>query len=508
MSIRSPIQAAALLAAMLVSVPAPPSQAQESRFQNVAIDEQRTFSTRELDQILAPIALYPDDLLSNILIASTYPLEVVDAARWIDDRRHARLKGAALERALADKDWDPSVKSLTQFPDVLTMMNEQLDWMRDLGDAVLADQGAVMDRIQFLREKADEAGHLKSNSHQRVVTRTEDEREYYYIEPAEPDVIYVPVYEPSVYGDWWYPDYPPYYWGPADLAFVDFFYWGSGFAIAPNLWRWSSPRWRRHYIHVDPHRYNRLTRHKLKPGVHRWHHSARHRRGVRYRNADLRRRHQRDSVRGARAFRGDFDANRRFNSNRDQRRDAIRRNQRTPRADRDRNPRRDFERRNAKGGKRDFGNTRNRPDVKRRPPQENRASSGPRKPRDAKAKSKPNRNVKQGRGPGVKKPTARKRPPGARNNRGAGPRKASKPRAGNSKGKRQMGARGGGRKAGPRAGGGRKAGPRGGGGRKAASRGGGGRKVGPRGGGGGRKAAASRRGGGGKGNGRSGGKRR
>jgi len=275
---------ALLVAALCVLAPEPASAQGSVSVRDAAPDRDTAFSKPELDQILAPIALYPDDLLSNVLMASTYPLEVVEAARWIEQPANADLEGADLTRALRDQAWDPSVKSLTAFPDVLAMMSENLDWTRKLGDAVLADQPKVMDRVQFLRDKADAAGHLESNEHQTVVTKERGGSEYIYIEPAEPEIVYVPVYEPTVvYGDWWYPDYPPYYWPLGGAVYVDGYYWGVGVAIAPALWDWSAPRWHRHYIHIDPRKYNRLRQHgrKTYKSV-RWRHDAHHRRGVRY----------------------------------------------------------------------------------------------------------------------------------------------------------------------------------------------------------------------------------
>lgn len=281
MSVKSLISALALLAAAPLVLPPAPASAQEALTNTDA-----KFSTEELDQILAPIALYPDDLLSNVLMAATYPLEVVQAARWIEQPENADLKGTALTKALKDKDWDPSVKALTQFPDVLAMMSEQLDWMQKLGDAFIASEADVMDRIQFLRDKAEEAGNLKSNEHQTVRTRHVGGDDYIYIEPADPEIVYVPVYDPlEVYGSWWYPDYPPYYWWPDDVVYVDDFFWGAGIVIAPSLWAWSRPRWHRHYIHIDRYKFNRLEKHRRKLKSGRWRHDARHRRGVKFKGA-------------------------------------------------------------------------------------------------------------------------------------------------------------------------------------------------------------------------------
>ncbi len=123
----------------------------------------KPFKIEELDQLLAPIALYPDELLTKVLMASTYPLEIVQASRWRKEPANAKLTGTALSKALEQKDWDPSVKALSQFSDVLHTMSEKLDWTQKLGDAFLAQQSDVMDRIQFLRRKADEVALFRFN---------------------------------------------------------------------------------------------------------------------------------------------------------------------------------------------------------------------------------------------------------------------------------------------------------------------------------------------------------
>ena len=191
---------AALAPASLVAqTPAPPAQAAP------------VYQAAQLDQLLAPIALYPDELLSQILMASTYPLEVVEAQRWVQDPKNAGLKGDQLTAALQDKDWDPSVKSLVPFPQILVMMSDRLDWMQKLGDAFLAQQSDVMDAVQRLRQQAQAAGTLKSSPQQTVTTQDQT----ITVEPANPDTVYVPVYDPTVvYGTWPYPDYPPYYFPP------------------------------------------------------------------------------------------------------------------------------------------------------------------------------------------------------------------------------------------------------------------------------------------------------
>src|SRR5690349_1758842 len=164
----------------------------------------------ELDALVAPIALYPDALLSEILMASTYPLEVIEADRWVNENKN--LKGDALKSAVDQQSWDDSVKSLAATPSVLDMMSQKLDWTQKLGDAVLAQQPDVMDAIQRLRTKAQANDKLASNQQQTVSTQQQGGRQVIVIEPTEPNTIYVPYYDPSVvYGPWPNPAYPPYY---------------------------------------------------------------------------------------------------------------------------------------------------------------------------------------------------------------------------------------------------------------------------------------------------------
>ena len=196
------------------------------------------FKQEELDALLAPIALYPDALLSQILMASTYPLEIVEAARWRKD--NASLKDAALSDALTKQTWDESVKSLTAFPDVLDRMNKDLAWTQKLGDAFLANQAMVLNTVQSLRKRAQDAGHLQSNEQQKVEVQTQENKQVIVIEPANPQIVYVPTYQPTVvYGAWPYPAYPPYYppyWAPVGAAFVSGFFWGVGIAAGAALW--------------------------------------------------------------------------------------------------------------------------------------------------------------------------------------------------------------------------------------------------------------------------------
>src|ERR1700704_6373463 len=144
----------------------------------------------QLDALLAPIALYPDDLLAQVLMASTYPLEVVEAARFV--QQNPALSGAALDDAVRTRRWDPSVQSLTAFPQVLAMMSDRLEWTQQLGDAVLANRQQVMDTVQALRARAEATGTLQDNDQQHVYTSDQA----IVVEPARFDYVYVPVYDP------------------------------------------------------------------------------------------------------------------------------------------------------------------------------------------------------------------------------------------------------------------------------------------------------------------------
>ena len=258
----------------------------------------KTFKQEELDQILAPIALYPDSLLTQILMASTYPLEIVQADRWA--RQNKEMKGDALTKALEAQPWDPSVKSLVNFPDILAKMSEKLDLTQKLGDAFLAQQKEVMDTVQKLRAKAQAAGNLKTTKEQKVVV----EKETIIIESASPEVIYVPSYNPTVvYGSWPYPAYPPYYYYPPVYATPYAF--GAGIAMGAAWgYAWGHSNWHGGDVDID---YNRNTninnnidrgkyqgqRPSQQPGRGqggqagqggKWQHDAGHRGGVAYRD--------------------------------------------------------------------------------------------------------------------------------------------------------------------------------------------------------------------------------
>jgi hypothetical protein len=246
------------------------------------------FAAQQLDQLLAPVALYPDELLGQILMAATYPLEVVEAARWLQDPNNRSLTGDALAAALAQQDWDPSVKALVPFPQILQMLNDRLDWMQKLGDAFLAQQAEVMDAVQRLRQQARAAGALVSTPQQLVTT----DGPAILIEPANPDRVYPPYYDPrTVYGPWSDPDYPPYYFPPpAGYVSGPPLFFGIGIAVIPTFWGWDHVDWRRRHVHIDVDRFNRVNRdedeHWHRPPVTQdtWQHDPHHRRGVAYRD--------------------------------------------------------------------------------------------------------------------------------------------------------------------------------------------------------------------------------
>lgn len=245
-------------------------------------DQEYRFSKEELTQMLAPIALYPDALTAQILMASTYPLEVVEADRWMSKNKH--LKGDELDKALQDKPWDPSIKSLCHFPDILAAMSDKLDQTRKLGDAFLGQEEEVTATVQELRRKAKEQGTLKTTGEQKVIVRQEN----ISIEPVDPEVVYVPVYDPAyVYGPWWYPAYPPYYWyyppGFVSGVYIGF---APGIYIGFNAFSWVWFDWPVHHIYVDSGRTRGFDRYIGRRGAVGpvWRHNPYHRRGVAYRD--------------------------------------------------------------------------------------------------------------------------------------------------------------------------------------------------------------------------------
>jgi Protein of unknown function (DUF3300) len=251
--------------ALALAMPHPHAFAQGKVVTAVA-EEIKEFSIAQLDAMLAPIALYPDELLTQTLMAATFPLQVVAAARWLEKDNNKTLEGELLVKTLESKNWDPSVKSLIPFPQVLVVMNDHLEWLQQLGYAMANQQAAVFSSIQRLRRQAHIADSLKTTEQQRVVVKEET----VIIEPANPETVYVPVYQPeNVYGEWPYPSTPPVYLAPpADYypaAYAPGYVWGrtlafaAGAAVVGRLWGWARPRWGYGNVSVNPLRYNSIN---------------------------------------------------------------------------------------------------------------------------------------------------------------------------------------------------------------------------------------------------------
>jgi hypothetical protein len=219
-----------------------------------ATDRPAPLSANELDQLVAPIALYPDALVAQVLAAATYPTEIVEADRWIQD--HSTLKGDALAKEVDQQSWDPSVKALTQFPSVLAMMDKNLSWTSSLGDAYGNNQGDVLDDVQQMRRQAQQAGNLKSTPQETVTTQDQT----IAIEPADPAVVYVPEYDPwLVYGapigfyPGWVDDYGLFFGGPGIFYGV-----GIGIGVFAGFgWGWHhwGADWHHHFVDFDHHHF-------------------------------------------------------------------------------------------------------------------------------------------------------------------------------------------------------------------------------------------------------------
>jgi hypothetical protein len=281
---------AALAAAPLAIAPV---QVQAQAYPQPQAPASHIYTQAELDQMLAPVALYPDALLSQVLMAATYPIEVAEASRWC--RANPGLRGDDAVRAVQGQDWDPSVKSLVAFPEILQQMEERPEWTQALGDAFLAQQPQVMDRVQLLRHRARAAGHLRSD--ERIVIR--ERGPIIVVEPVSPEYVYVPYYDPlEVYGTWWWPSYRPVYWAPwpgyarprASFAF----WWGRPVGLSVGFF-FGDFDWRQRYVRVAypnsyyyraPSYYSGRT---FVAGA-RWQHDPQHRRSVDYRSTEVRQR--------------------------------------------------------------------------------------------------------------------------------------------------------------------------------------------------------------------------
>ena len=297
---------AALLSTVLqiavahAQAPAPPAPSD-------AVQSQPLLKAEELDQLVAQIALYPDTLLATIFMASTYPLEVVQADRWATENK--ALKADQLKAAVDKQSWDESVKSLVATPSVLTMMSAKLDWTQKLGDAVLAQQPDVMDAVQRLRAKAQANNKLASTKEQKVTVTQQQSKQVIIIEPTVPDTIYVPYYDPVVvYGGWPYPAYPPYYF-PPPLGYVPGAVLATGVAFGAGyaVGRWASGgnywgggcNWGGNNINV-----NRTNNVNVSGNT--WQHNSVHRQGVKYSNTNVQQKFGNTNVRAGSQDRMDF----------------------------------------------------------------------------------------------------------------------------------------------------------------------------------------------------------
>jgi hypothetical protein len=303
---------AAILAALLVVASlggASTSVAQEAATAPATAEPSaapQPISKEKIDQLVAPIALYPDNLLGQILAASTYPLEVVFAARWV--AANPKVTGQALEDSMQQQTWDPSVKALTAVPQVLQMMSDKVEWTRDLGDAYLSQPDDIAASVQRLRARADASGNLKETSKLKVrrerapppaqpVVGVEPLPEYIVIEPVEPDVVYVPVYDPwVVYGVWPYPYYRPFYWYPPGYVTVGIIGFGAPCVVGAAIWARYS--WYSRRVTVNVVNYNRFNRVTLANANvnHNWKHDPAHRGSLSYSTPKLQQQFGKTSV--------------------------------------------------------------------------------------------------------------------------------------------------------------------------------------------------------------------
>jgi hypothetical protein len=280
--------------------PAPSSQAQPASQPPPSAE---LLKPEQLEALVAPIALYPDDLLANVLAASTYPLEVVQADRWLKERKN--LKGDALKTEVEKQAWDDSVKALTSTADVLSMMSDKIDWTKNLGDAVLAQQPDMMDAIQRLRTKAYDNKKLVTTKQQKVSVQTQESKQVIVIESAAPDTMYVPYYDPAaVYGTWPYADYPPYYFGYPSYIGAGVIAAGLAFGTAWAIGRWGNYwgggcNWGNRNLYIN--HYN-----KINNIGNNWQHNPSHRQGVRYNNANVQQRFGNNNLKAGVSNRMDF----------------------------------------------------------------------------------------------------------------------------------------------------------------------------------------------------------
>ena len=290
---------AILCVELLVVQPYIPAQQQPPPNQQVPANAQQTppqqtLTPDQLDSLVAPIALYPDPILSQVLVASTYPLEIVEAARWLS--QNSSLQGKALVDAAAKQSWDASVQALVVLPDLLKRLNQDISWASDLGNAFLAQQQDVMEAVQRMRQKAESNGALQSTKEQQVTTTTQGGNTYIEIQPASPEVVYVPQYDPvAVWGPPAYYPYPPIYYPPSTGAVIgaSAILFGVGMAVGAiwggswGGWGWGCG-WGRNNVVINNNfiSSNRFNRVNVANGSN-WVHNPVHRGGVPYNNRNV-----------------------------------------------------------------------------------------------------------------------------------------------------------------------------------------------------------------------------
>jgi hypothetical protein len=282
-----------MLVPMLLAVPA---HAQDAK----------PFNNEQLEQMTAQVALYPDSLLAQLFMATTYPDDFAAAARW--SKAHPDAKGDEAVTQVQNEPWDPSVASLVAFPEVLITLGEKPDWVRNMGDAFLAQPDDVMNAVQRLRQKAQAAGNLKSNEQIKVATQAPEPApaptttvvqqsappaQVIVIEPAQPSVVYVPAYNPTVvYGPWPYAAYPPYYYPPPpgywfSRTVATGIAWGVGIGVSNALW--GGVNWGRGDVNINVNRYNNINVNKrmdVNAKNTNWNHNTAQRGSTPYRGGD------------------------------------------------------------------------------------------------------------------------------------------------------------------------------------------------------------------------------
>ena len=245
--------------------------------------EARKLPSEQLDSVVAPIALYPDPLLAQVLAASTYPLEIIQLQQWME--KHKDLKDKALTDAVMKEDWDPSVQAMAVLPEVVKRLADDIQWTADLGNAFLAQQSDVMDAVQRMRKKAQDKGNLKTTEQQKVETQVVESKSVIVVQPAKPDVIYVPSYDPVVvYGPSYYYPYPPIYYPPPG-----YYAWGMAVSFGVGMmigaawgggWGWGCG-WGHNDININRNNnFNRNTNiggNRGGGGNNNWQHNPQHR---------------------------------------------------------------------------------------------------------------------------------------------------------------------------------------------------------------------------------------